>query len=130
MKITDIALERLSLPLDPPFHAVWDADPRRTFEATLVRVYTDEGVTGIGSGDTMAGFDAHRQLFLGTDPLDISAHVRTIEAIGLRGGRYWPLEAALWDIVGKVTGQPVLGVLRQRGQAAARVRVDGRLAPA
>jgi L-alanine-DL-glutamate epimerase-like enolase superfamily enzyme len=32
--------------------------------------------------------------------------VRTIETIGFHAGRYWPLEAALWDIIGKVTGQP------------------------
>lgn len=108
MKITDIDLERLSLPLDPPFRAAWDAgDPRPAFEATLVRVHTDEGVTGVGSGDAMDGFDDYRHLFLGADPLDISAHVRTIEAISLRGGRYWPLEAALWDIIGKAAGQPV-----------------------
>ena len=31
MKITEIALERLRLPLDPPFHAAWD-EPRGTFE--------------------------------------------------------------------------------------------------
>jgi D-galactarolactone cycloisomerase len=43
-------------PLDPPFHAAWDPVPRRHFDATLVRVETDEGVTGFGSGDTMAGF--------------------------------------------------------------------------
>ena len=32
---------------------------------------------------------------------------RTIESIGFHAGRYWPLEAALWDIIGQVTGQPV-----------------------
>ena len=31
----------------------------------------------------------------------------TIESIGFHAGRYWPLEAALWDIAGQVTGQPV-----------------------
>jgi L-alanine-DL-glutamate epimerase-like enolase superfamily enzyme len=107
MKIADITLDRLRLPLDPPFHPVWEADPRRSFEATLVRVTTDEGVTGIGSGHPMDGFEEHRQLFLGTDPLDISAQVRTIETANFRGGRFWPLEAALWDVIGKVTGQPV-----------------------
>ncbi len=37
----------------------------------------------------------------------IADHVRTIETIGFHAGRYWPLEAALWDIIGQVTGQPV-----------------------
>jgi L-alanine-DL-glutamate epimerase-like enolase superfamily enzyme len=37
----------------------------------------------------------------------MAEHVRVIESIGFHAGRYWPLEAALWDIIGQVTGQPV-----------------------
>src|SRR5437660_417343 len=79
VRILDVTLDRLRLPLDPPFAAAWDPDPRRHFDATIVRVHTDEGVTGIGSGDTMDGFDSYRHLFLGTDPLDIARQVRAIE---------------------------------------------------
>jgi D-galactarolactone cycloisomerase len=109
MKITEIALERLRLPLDPPFQPAWNsAGPWHEFEAVLVRVQTDEGVTGIGSGDAMDGFDAYRHLFLGTDPLDIVNQVRTIETANqLQGAAYWPLEAALWDIIGQAAQQPV-----------------------
>lgn len=107
MKITAIRLHRLQLPLDPPFDAAWDPVPRRRFDATVVQVDTDEGVTGWGSGDTMDGFEAFEHLFLGKDPLQILNHVRTIETINFHAGRYWPLEAALWDIVGKVAGLPV-----------------------
>lgn len=59
MKITAIRLDRMRLPLDPPLRAAWDPVPRRAFDATLVRVETDEGVTGYGSGDTMDGFAAY-----------------------------------------------------------------------
>jgi L-alanine-DL-glutamate epimerase-like enolase superfamily enzyme len=111
MKITAIRLERLRLPLDPPFLAAWDPQPRRWFGATLVRVETDEGVTGFGSGDTMDGFAAFEDLFLGHDPRRIVSHVRTLETIGFHAGRFWPLEAALWDIAGKLTGQPVATLL-------------------
>jgi L-alanine-DL-glutamate epimerase-like enolase superfamily enzyme len=107
VKITSIRLDRMRLPLDPPFHAAWDPVPRRHFDATLVTVETDEGVTGYGSGDTMDGFEPFESLFTGRDPLSIAEHVRTIESIGFHAGRYWPLEAALWDIIGQVTGQPV-----------------------
>ena len=107
MKITAIRLDRMRLPLDPPFHAAWDPVPRRHFDATLVRVETDEGITGYGSGDTMDGFEPFESLFTGRDPLAIADHVRTIESIGFHAGRYWPLEAALWDVIGQVTGQPV-----------------------
>lgn len=107
MRITGIRIARLAHPLDPPFLAAWDPVPRRSFAATLVRVETDEGVTGIGSGDTMDGFEAYAHLFIGEDPLRIARHVRALETISFHAGRYWPLEAALWDVIGKVTGHPV-----------------------
>jgi L-alanine-DL-glutamate epimerase-like enolase superfamily enzyme len=107
VKITAVEIERLRLPLDPPFAAAWDPVPRTRFDATLVRVRTDEGITGYGSGDTMAGFADYADLFIGRDPLQIAAHVRTLETIAFHAARYWPLEAALWDIAGKACGQPV-----------------------
>ena len=76
VRITGIRLDRLVLPLDPPFPAAWDPVPRRSFAATIVRVETDEGVVGIGSGDTMDGFEAFEHLFIGGDPLAIARHVR------------------------------------------------------
>jgi L-alanine-DL-glutamate epimerase-like enolase superfamily enzyme len=107
VKITAIEVKRFRLPLDPPFRAAWDPDPRRHFDATLVTVRTDAGITGYGSGDTMDGFCGYADLFIGRDPLRIARHVRALETIAFHAGRYWPFEAALWDIAGKATGQPV-----------------------
>ncbi len=107
MKITAITLHRLRLPLDPAFHAAWDPMPRTGFDACVVEVSTDEGLTGWGSGDTMDGFAAYEHLFLGRDPLQITRHVKTLETITFHAGRYWPLEAALWDLIGQVAGLPV-----------------------
>jgi D-galactarolactone cycloisomerase len=107
VRITSIRLDRLVLPLDPPFPAAWDPVPRRRFAATIVRVETDEGVVGVGSGDTMDGFDAFIHLFIGTDPLAIAHQVQVLETIDFHAGRYWPLEAALWDIAGQVAGVQV-----------------------
>ena len=107
MKITGIELTRLVLPLEPPFPAAWDPIPRNRFPATIVRVETDAGVVGIGSGDTMDGFEAFEHLFIRQDPLAIARHVRVLETIDFHAGRYWPLEAALWDIAGQVAGLPV-----------------------
>jgi L-alanine-DL-glutamate epimerase-like enolase superfamily enzyme len=111
VRITAIELERLALPLSPPFYAAWDPDPRTRFEATLVRVHTDEGITGIASGDTMDGFAAFEHLFVGRDPLALAAHARALETISFHAGRYWPLEAALWDLAGRALGQPVATLL-------------------
>ena len=111
MRITAIRLTRLALPLDPPFFAAWDPEPRRAFPATIVRVETDAGLTGIGSGDTMSGFDDFVQLFVGRDPLAIGRHARAIDTLCFHAGRYWPLEAALWDLLGQVAGVPVATLL-------------------
>ena len=64
-------------------------------------------MVGIGSGDTMDGFEAFEHLFVGQDPLAIARHVRALETIDFHAGRYWPLEVALWDIAGQVAGLPV-----------------------
>lgn len=111
MKITRIELIRLSLPLQPPFPAAWDPEPRARFLATVVLVDTDEGVRGVGSGDSMDGFDSYADLFVGTDPLALARQVRVMETVAFHGPRPWPLEAALWDIAGQVTGQPVARLL-------------------
>jgi D-galactarolactone cycloisomerase len=118
VKITAIRVERLRLPLDPPFHAAWDPDPRHRFDATIVRVETDEGLIGIGSGDTMAGFEDFAPLFVGRDPLALADHARVLETISFHAGRYWPLEAALWDLAGRALGVPVARLL---GGAAERL---------
>ena len=92
MQITAIRTDRLVVPLDPPFPAAWDPNPRTSFAVTIIRVETDEGVVGIGSGDTMDGFAAFEHLFIGQDPLAIDRHVRALETIDFHAGRYWPLE--------------------------------------
>jgi L-alanine-DL-glutamate epimerase-like enolase superfamily enzyme len=111
VKITRIRIERRTLQLDPPFLAAWDPEPRRSFEAALVFVETDEGLTGIGSGDTMDGFERYEHLLLGQDPFLIERHVQVLETIAFHAGRYWPLEAALWDLAGKAEGKPVVELL-------------------
>ena len=145
MKIGAIRTIRMSAPLEPPFVAAWDPVPRREFEAALVLVETDEGLTGLGSGDLMDGFDRYHHLFLGEDALAIERHVRVLETITFHAGRYWPFEAALWDLAGKAEGRPVAELLgapprsripayascgeskppRERAEAALALREEG-----
>ncbi len=122
MKITSIEITQHRFHFDPPFHASWDTRPRTFWDATIVRVHTDEGLTGIGSGDLMVGFAGHEHLFVGQDPLDIERHYRVINNIQFHYGRCWPLDLALWDLAGKITNQPVyklLGGLTDRVRAYA-----------
>ncbi len=120
MKITAIQQSRHRLPLDPPFCPSWDSRARTYFEVDLVRVETDQGVTGIGSGDRMAGFAGHEELFVGQDPRDLERHFQIIDNLSFHYGRCWPLDVALWDLFGKLAGQPCWRLL---GGASQRVRV-------
>ena len=105
-KITSIEITKHRLPLDPPFHASWDTQPRTHFDAAIVRVKTDVGLEGVGSGDMMLGFAGHEHLFIGQDPLAIERHWRILNNINFHWGRCWPLDLALWDLAGKIAGLP------------------------
>ena len=121
-KIDAIEISHHRLPLDPPFRASWDTKPRVHFDATVVRVRTDTGLEGVGSGDLMVGFAGHENLFIGRDPLAIERHYRVLSHIDFHYGRCWPLDLALWDLAGKITGQPcwkLLGGLSRKVRAYA-----------
>jgi L-alanine-DL-glutamate epimerase-like enolase superfamily enzyme len=111
MKITAIEIKNYLMPLNPPFKAAWDPSPRKKFAATIVRVHTDEGITGIGSGDAMMGLSGHEHLFIGHDPVEIGRHWQILDNIDFHYGRCWPLDIALWDIMGKARGQPIARLL-------------------
>ena len=121
MKISAIEITHHRLPLDPPFRPSWDFRPREKFEATIVRVKTDEGLEGIGSGDTMTGFSGHEHLFVGRDPRDVERHARILDNIQFHYGRCWPLDLALWDLCGKIAGEPVWKLLGGRRDRIARL---------
>ena len=91
MKITGIEIKQYAKPLDPPFLASWDPNPRVKFASTIVYVYTDEGITGIGSGDLMTGFAGHEKFFIGKDPFEMENHNKIIDNIDFHYGRCWPL---------------------------------------
>ncbi|MGH8302291.1 MAG: mandelate racemase/muconate lactonizing enzyme family protein, partial [Steroidobacteraceae bacterium] len=118
-RIASIRITHHRLPLDPPFHASWDTRPRVHFDATIVRVITDTGLEGYGSGDLMVGFAGHEPLFIGQDALAVERHYRVLSHIDFHYGRCWPLDLALWDLAGKITGQPCWRLL---GGLASRVR--------
>lgn len=114
MKITQVECSLLEFPLPAPLKPAWA--PGRTFTTTtctLLRVHTDQGITGIGAGPEvgMLGIYTFADLvtpyILGKDPFrveQISPYLR----VAARDGSYpWAFEMALWDIIGKTCGQPV-----------------------
>ena len=81
--ITRIEITRHRFHFDPPFNASWDSKPRTFWDAAIVQVHTDLGVTGVGSGDMMLGFEGHEHLFIGQDALALERHWRIINNINL-----------------------------------------------
>ena len=105
--ITRIEITHHQLPLDPPFPASWDPQPRTKFPATIVRVHDSGGRVGIGSGDAMYGFADYQRYFLGEDPLDLDRHAAVLSNIEFHAGRPWPMDIALWDLAGKIRDEPI-----------------------
>jgi L-alanine-DL-glutamate epimerase-like enolase superfamily enzyme len=101
----------------------------------IVRIHTDEGITGIGEVDSApevvkAVFDAPhshfiatglRHVLIGQDPLDIEGLWRRMYMgsvyYGRRGAAMHAIsgvDIALWDIKGKKLGKPVCNLLGER----------------
>lgn len=100
--------------------------PRTSMDTLLVRVETDEGVTGWGEGfghriftATKAALDSFIGLMcIGRDPTAIAALVdelqRNLAGVGRNGPAMYALSAidiALWDIAGKLAGLPLYRLL-------------------
>lgn len=105
--IERIEISHHRLPLDPPFKASWDGRDRIFFDTSIVRITDSDGRVGIGSGDLMLGFVGHEDLFIGQDPRHVERHYEVLAHIQFHYGRCWPVDLALWDLAGKVTGEPV-----------------------
>lgn len=80
----------------------------------------EDGREGVGSGDLMHGFAGREDLFIGQDPRAVERHYEVLSHIQFHHGRCWPLDLALWDLNGKITGEPVWRML---GGRADRVRL-------
>lgn len=119
MKITAIRHSRHTQDFEPPFLPSWDSRERRSFTVDLLRVETDQGVTGLGAGYSVVGIEDYADLFVGRDPRDLERHFRIVDNISFHAGRFYPLDCALWDLYGKLTGEPVWRLL---GAGSGRVR--------
>lgn len=133
MKITEVTAFPVGVALDEPLR--WGAMAVNSKGGIVVRIRTDEGFEGIGE----AGFSSEYfstvgpiinsqlgPMIIGRDPQDIAAlwqdmlnatHMwgrRGIETYALSG-----IDIALWDLLGKLSGQPVYRLL---GAAKSKVR--------
>jgi D-galactarolactone cycloisomerase len=66
---------------------------------------------GIGSGGVPNRWKVAGLFLMGQDPFKIEQHVYNLRSMAFFVGRPWPVEIAVWDIIGKATGQPVYRLL-------------------
>lgn len=117
MKIKAIELYHVSIPLDVTFWPTWiPGYPQTHNRFTLIKIMTDEGITGYsagaamgkerqGLGDLMGGY------LIGADPTDIDRIQSLLKQAGFLGWRNFWIEPACWDIIGKKQGKPVYELL-------------------
>ena len=100
----------------------WDLDSKGArFNAVILRVHTDEGITGLGEveawGDCAAMAATIHGLasrFIGRSPFDVEK-LTTLGVDSHINGALAPIDIALWDIVGKATATPVFRLLAKDG---------------
>jgi L-alanine-DL-glutamate epimerase-like enolase superfamily enzyme len=98
-------------------------------ENPIVRVVTDEGISGYGQVESYKPYlvphiQFYKQFIVGHDPTDVERVMMRIRKLGSFkpwGSSVSAIEMALWDIAGKAAGQPVYKLLG--GKVRDRVRV-------
>ena len=115
-RIAGVEVRRYAVALDPPFRAAWDPTPRATVEATVVIVRSEDGVLGYASGDAVPDAALLERLVVGLDPFRTEAVREIFETVDFHGGRPWTVEVAIWDLVGRLVGQPLWRLLGGRSE--------------
>jgi L-alanine-DL-glutamate epimerase-like enolase superfamily enzyme len=128
MKIKRISAYQVDLPLHEGSYKWSGGKSVTTFDSTVVRIDTDEGVTGFGevcplgpfylpayANGVRAGLRELGPHLLGENPLELDKLNRRMDA-ALKGHAYVksPIDMACWDILGKTAGQPVCRLLGGR----------------
>ncbi len=104
----------------------------------FVKVYTDEGIDGVGEAtleykeDALVGAINHaREAILGLDPMNVELIAKNLYRDAYwRGGAVLMsaisgIEMALWDIKGKALGVPVYQLLGGKMRDSVRIYVNG-----
>ena len=108
MKITDIEVFVVNAPLPEPIYPSWEAGGVwESMTQTVVKVHTDEGITGVGASCMDTANIIVKQLkphIIGEGPF---ATERLVQPMRDTYAPAWEIDIALWDIIGKACGQPV-----------------------
>jgi L-alanine-DL-glutamate epimerase-like enolase superfamily enzyme len=123
MKVLSVELTPVSIPFHEPETWVWGQ--RRGISNVIVQLHTDDGLTGLGEAvgfpstpvvlEALAGI---APLLEGQDPHHVERITRLLYT--RRGWHHYRhvgngaiagIEMALWDLIGKAAGQPLVNLL-------------------
>lgn len=106
-------------PLEREFHPAWIPGHAQTANRCFIlKLITEEGIEGIGAASCFSEDQARvlkvivqdtiGQFLMGGDPEAVEVYAKLVTRVGLMlGGRPWLVETALWDLAGKLAGQPL-----------------------
>jgi L-alanine-DL-glutamate epimerase-like enolase superfamily enzyme len=128
LKIKQISVYQVDLPLHEKAYKWSGGNQVEVFDATVVRITTEEGLEGFGENTplgpsylpayaqgTRAGIATLGKSLIGLDPTRLH-HINTVMDKALKGHPYVKsaIDMACWDILGKVANLPVCELLGGR----------------
>lgn len=114
MRITDIRVHRMKVLREKGrMEAAWA--PGTSFTrveggGTVTEILTDQGISGIAPGVSPSSIAQMKRLLVGQDPFDterLGHQMRYTNGVQNNWREVAVAEIALWDIIGKATGQPL-----------------------
>jgi D-galactarolactone cycloisomerase len=130
VRLASIETRHYRCPLDPPFLAAWDPDPRTLQDATIAIVRSDDGVEGYASGDAVPDRELLERLLLGIEVSDTDSTHGLVESVDFHHGRNWIVEVAVWDLLGRAHGEPLWRLLGGERDRIAAYSSSGELVDA
>jgi D-galactarolactone cycloisomerase len=112
LKITDIRIVKLKVVRETgKMEAAWNpgtVSTHRIGGGSVIEVQTDQGLSGVGPGMDPTWLEAAKSQLIGKDPFSIEQLAGPLRYyVGGSPRTVSALEIALWDLVGKATGQPL-----------------------
>ena len=113
LKITDVKIVPLKTVREVgEIEPAWNPGTNMRFTIggrSFVEVHTDQGLVGIGPGIDPQLLPAVQTCLVGKDPFDYEGHAATLRyyAQGMPYRGTAGVDVALWDLMGKATGQPL-----------------------
>jgi len=148
-KITEVKLIPLRVVKDLGSYPDWQGSPRNYYigGGAFSEVHTDQGMIGIGPEFNPALLKQINTVLVGADPFDIEVLAARLYDLGGSGGGYRGsagVEIAIWDLIGKLSNQPLyklwgadrervvpyasmlrLSTPKERGELATKLKGEG-----